>query len=142
MKLLVSVSLLVLTLLSYAADATFRYYFDMAPTSLEDFDALIDALEPQTTQTPPESPLVVVLHGDHASAFIRDNYGANRQRVDRAALLDAYGVIDIKMCATWMRLNNITENDIPPFIETVPYGATEIERLRNNGYLDATRVKL
>jgi intracellular sulfur oxidation DsrE/DsrF family protein len=85
---------------------------------------------------------VVVLHGNEAGAFIRSNYSANRSVVDTAALLDAYGVIDVKMCATWMRTHAITERDIPPFIETVPFGPAEVQRLRNAGYSSAAKVKL
>lgn len=125
-----------------AADATFRYYFDLAPATLEELDSVLNDLSSEDHRTQPGTPLIIMLHGDHASAFVRDNYPANRKRVDQAALLDAYGIIDVKMCATWMRLNDITESDIPPFIETVPYGPGELDRLRNSGYLETTRVKL
>ena len=125
-----------------AADATFRYYFDMAPTSLKELDTLLNELSDNEDRVAPGNPLIIMLHGDHASAFVRDNYPANKKRVDQAALLDAYGIVDIQMCATWMRLNDITEDDIPPFIETVPYGVAELERLRKDGYMETTRVKL
>jgi len=141
-RTLVLVSLLLLTAPVSAADATFRYYFDLAPTTLQDLDTLLSDLSNESERKLPSTPLIIMLHGDHANAFVRDNYAANRKRVDQAALLDAYGIIDVKMCATWMRLNDIKASDIPPFIDTVPFGPGEVERLRNNGYLETTRVKL
>ena len=142
LQLLSLAGLLILAAPASAADAAFRYYFDMAPTSLTELDTLMDDLSEGENLVAPATPVVIMLHGDHASAFVRDNYPANKKRVDQAALLDAYGIIDVKMCATWMRLNDITEVDIPPFIETVPYGVAELERLRKNGYAETTRVKL
>ncbi len=139
---LVLVSLLLPTTLAMAADATFRYYFDTAPTTLKDLDTLLSDLASDSERKVPDTPLVVMLHGDHANVFVRENYAANRKRVDQAALLDAYGIIDVKMCATWMRLNDIQASDIPPFIDTVPFGPGEVDRLRKNGYLETTRVKL
>lgn len=134
-------SLMVVTEAS-AADAAFRYYFDTAPTTLQELDTLLTDLSSEEDRVGPGTPLIIMLHGDHANAFVRDNYPANKKRVDQTALLDAYGIIDVKMCATWMRLNDITEADIPPFIETVPYGVAELERLRKEGYMESTRVKL
>ena len=125
-----------------AADATFRYYFDTAPTTLQELDTLLTDLSSEEDRVAPGTPLIIMLHGDHANAFLRENYPANKKRVDQTALLDAYGIIDVKICATWMRLNDVTEADIPPFIETVPYGVAELERLRKEGYMESTRVKL
>ena len=125
-----------------AADATFRYYFDTAPTTLQELDTLLADLSSEEDRDGPGTPLIIMLHGDHANAFLRENYPANKKRVDQTALLDAYGIIDVKICATWMRLNDVTEADIPPFIETVPYGVAELERLRKEGYMESTRVKL
>ncbi len=142
LQLLTLVGWLMFVAPASAADATFRYYFDTAPTSLKELDTLLDELSDNEDRVAPRTALIIMLHGDHASAFVRDNYPANKKRVDQAALLDAYGIVDIKMCATWMRLNDITEDDIPPFIETVPYGVAELERLRKNGYMETTRVKL
>jgi len=131
-----------IALVANAADATFRVYFDIAPASLEELDALLDELGKDLGAFGKPTPLVVVLHGDEANAFVRDNYVANKSVVDRAALLDAHGLIDVKMCATWMRLNDIGDEDIPPFIETVPYGPGEVARLKQDGYEPAPRVRL
>ena len=142
LQVLALAGLLLVAAPASAADAAFRYYFDTAPTSLTELDTLLNDLSDSEERVAPGAPLIIMLHGDYANVFVRDNYPANKKRVDQTALLDAYGIIDVKMCATWMRLNDITEADIPPFIETVPYGVAELERLRNNGYMETTRVKL
>lgn len=94
------VGLLMVAAPASAADATFRYYFDTASTSLKELDMLLDDLANSKDQVAPGTPLIIMLHGDQANVFIRDNYPANKKRADQAALLDAYGVIDVKMCAT------------------------------------------
>ena len=125
-----------------ADDAAFRYYFDLSPRGIEELDAITQTLADNVNLSPANAPIVVVLHGEEANAFVRSDYGQYKALVDRTALLDAYGVIDVKMCATWMRVNGIRERDIPPFIETVPYGAAEIERLEARGDRPAPRVKI
>ena len=126
---------------TWAGDATYRFFFDLAPKSLDEMDAILASLSASLDgNEPPGSPLVVILHGSEANAFVRGNYRQNKARVDLAALLDAHGYIDVRMCATWMRLNGIGEQDIPPFIETVPYGPGEVEKLREAGYLPSDRT--
>jgi uncharacterized protein len=45
-------------------------------------------------------------------------------------------VIDVKACISWMTSNKVNPNDLLPFIETVPYGPAEVQRLLNErGYL-------
>ena len=75
------------------------------------------------------------LHGEDYDGGTGPDYREQVRRqmtIDRTALLDAFDVIEVKMCATWMRLNNLTDSDIPPFIETVPFGPAEIERLEQD----------
>lgn len=124
-----------------ADDAAYRYYIDITQVSLADLDTLFKDLESDLGNIEGD-PLVIVLHGDEAGAFLRSNYPDNKPLVDAAALLDAHGVIDLKMCATWMRSHAVTGRDIPPFIETVPYGPEEVRRLKEAGYVPAAKVKL
>ena len=128
--------------IAMANDAAFRYYFDLAPRSIEELDSIVETLLPEANAPTHTAPLVVVLHGDEAFAFLRSRYSEHRVLVDRTALLDAYGVIDLKMCATWMRLNGVSTDDIPPFIETVPLGSAEIARLRERGDVPAPRMQI
>ena len=80
-------------------------------------------------------PIQFVLHGDEVRLFFRRNYKENKALVDRAARLDAFDVIDIKVCETWMRIQRESEAELYPFIETVPLGPAEERRLLNEGYI-------
>lgn len=80
-------------------------------------------------------PIQFVLHGDEVRFFFRRNYPQNKALVDRAARLDAFKVIDIKVCETWMRINNEGLSELYPFVDTVPFGPEEEKRLLSEGYL-------
>jgi intracellular sulfur oxidation DsrE/DsrF family protein len=81
-----------------------------------------------------DEPIAVVLHGEEIKAFIRSNYRSNKALVDLAARLDAFNVIDVKVCKRWMGANGIMENQLPPFVEAVPFGVAERNRLEKAGY--------
>ena len=79
--------------------------------------------------------IALVLHGPEIEIFARENYARFRETVDRAARLDAGRIIEVKMCRTEMQRLGIREEDIPGFIELVPYGPDEENRLRRSGYV-------
>ncbi|MGK0247450.1 MAG: intracellular sulfur oxidation DsrE/DsrF family protein [Oleispira sp.] len=81
-----------------------------------------------------EEPISVVLHGEEIKAFVRSNYRSNKALVDLAARLDAFNIIDVKVCKRWMGANGIMENELPPFVEAVPFGEGERDRLKKAGY--------
>lgn len=81
-----------------------------------------------------ENPIAVVLHGDEIGAFVRSNYRTHKELVDLAARLDAFKVIEVKVCRSWMGENDVNVNELPPFVEAVPVGAKERERLERAGY--------
>lgn len=81
-----------------------------------------------------EDPIAVVLHGEEIKAFLRSNYRTNKPLVDLAARLDAFNVIEVKVCKRWMGANGIMVNDLPPFVEAVPFGIGERDRLEEAGY--------
>lgn len=81
-----------------------------------------------------DDPISVVLHGEEIKAFVRSNYRNNKALVDLAARLDAFNVIEVKVCKRWMGANGIMESQLPPFIEPVPFGLGERERLQKAGY--------
>ncbi len=81
-----------------------------------------------------DEPISVVLHGEEIKAFVRSNYRSNKALVDLAARLDAFNVIDVKVCKRWMGANGIREDQLPPFVDPVPFGAGERERLEKAGY--------
>jgi intracellular sulfur oxidation DsrE/DsrF family protein len=43
-------------------------------------------------------------------------------------------VIDVKVGERWMGANGIMANDLPPFVEPVPFGVGEVKRLKAVGY--------
>ncbi len=133
--------LLLLGFPAHAEDASYRYYIDIADVTLDDLSSLFADLTTDLGDLTPD-PLVIVLHDEEAAAFLRSNYRDNKTLVDSAALLDAHGVIDLKMCATWMRNHAVTQSDVHRFIDTVPYGPAEVRRLRDASFTAFSKIKL
>ena len=134
-------SLLLLAGPAFAADRT---YLEVSPDGSDDLTALLGELEVSLASGLPVStdPVVVVLHGSEAVSFTASGYHANRELVDRAARLDAYRLIDVRICETWMTDNGIERSEIPAFVEPVPYAPEEIERLQAEGYVPRDSVSL
>lgn len=93
-------------------------------------ESLLDSAEGY----PSQSPIALILHGDETRAFLKANYSTNRALVDQAARLDAYNVIDVQVCETWMRDNAVSADQLPPFVSTVPYGPAVEQQLLKQGY--------
>jgi hypothetical protein len=77
-------------------------------------------------------PIVFVLHGAEGRVFLRQSYGDNKALVDLAARLSALRVVDIRVCQTWMGGYNIDASQLQPFVDTVPFGPAEVQRLRRD----------
>ena len=88
---------------------------------------------PNTRDDLPE--IALVLHGQEVGFFALDNYDKYRDLVDLAAKLDAFQIVEVKMCKTRMRNLGLDSSDIPAFIELVPYGPDEVDRLVKEGYI-------
>jgi intracellular sulfur oxidation DsrE/DsrF family protein len=115
-----------------------RYLFDVTGHSIEELEALLQRTEEITRDIPADFEhleIVLILHGPDLDWFKKENYGKNRQMVDLAAKLDGLDIIDIKACATAMGSRGIDSNDLPAFIETVPYAPDEIARLQEQDYV-------
>ncbi|MCH2100196.1 MAG: hypothetical protein MK142_17585 [Pseudomonadales bacterium] len=95
----------------------------------------LDALASSASGFPRRDPVVMVLHGDEALAFTRAEYALYKESVDRAARLEAFGLLDVRICETWMRANGVMRGDLPSFVDTVPDGAVEERRLEAAGYV-------
>jgi len=117
---------------------TGRYLFQVVlhtPAEIEKLLARAEQLAATQRPSDRRAGIALVLHGPEVELFARRNYAKYRQLVDRAAKLDADGVIEVKMCQTEMRSRGIREQDVPGFIELVPYGPDEEERLKRRGYV-------
>ena len=76
----------------------------------------------------------IMLHGKEIEYFTIDHYKQYQDIVDLSAKLDAYNVIQFKMCETAMKDFGIKKDNIPSFIEFVPDGELEINKLARQGY--------
>jgi intracellular sulfur oxidation DsrE/DsrF family protein len=111
--------------------------FDISVHSIEELEVLFDRAEDLARRPRPvggEDNIVLVLHGPEVEVFAISNYERYRSLVDRAARLDAFDVVDVRICQTMMQQFGIEADDIPAFIEQVPNGAREVERLTREGY--------
>jgi intracellular sulfur oxidation DsrE/DsrF family protein len=115
-----------------------RYAYDIVLHTPEQIREVLQRAE-QISKAPrpanEQASIAMVLHGPEIDIFAIENYPKYRDIVDLAAKLDAYNVIEVKMCQTMMRKRGLKNNDVPGFIELVPYGPDEVEKLRNNGYV-------
>lgn len=74
-------------------------------------------------------PVVFVLHGPEAKAFLKENYRSNKPVVDLAARLSALNWVRIDVCETWLGGNQLSIEHLQPFVGTVPSGPAETKRL-------------
>ncbi len=107
------------------------YVFSVTVSTPQQLDVVLDRAEDLRGLFDPEqhSRIAIVLHGNELQLFQKQNYSANQSVVDRARLLDKDNIIDIKACQTMMRTLDIGRNELPGFIELVPFAPVEIERL-------------
>ena len=74
-------------------------------------------------------PVVFVLHGPEVAVFQKHNYQRYKPIVDLAARLSAFRVVDIRICRTQLYSLGGGEQELHPFVGTVPYGPAEVQRL-------------
>jgi uncharacterized protein len=115
-----------------------RYLYDISEHSIDDLKLLLQRAE-EITQAGTENlenlEIVMILHGPDIGWFTLDNYNDNRELVDLAKKLDTFDVIDLKVCETAMEDLEIDRQQIPLFIESVPYAPDELNRLSQEGYI-------
>ena len=143
MKFLVALAITVVALASIAQDdsATEQYFVaDIELQTADEFQQLLERAEQflilGDSLPEGEAKVTLVLHGPVLKSLLRENYLQNKTLVNLAASLSAMEVIDVKACSSWMAANNVSPENLQPFIETVTYGSAEVERLiKNKGYL-------
>lgn len=115
-----------------------RYLFNVTLHTPEEIAGLLKRAEELTRTTHADTRgtgIALVLHGPEIAIFAKKNYAQFRKTVELAAHLDAGRIIEVKMCRTEMKILGIREEDVPDFIELVPYGPDEEMRLRRRGYV-------
>ena len=115
------------------------YLFDVSDHTIEELESLLERAEEITQMTTDEYDdieIVMILHGPDIDWFTQQNYVNNKQLVDLAAKLDAYEIIDMKVCETAMDKLGFKRDDIPSFIESVPYSPDLMKRLLKEGYIN------
>jgi len=90
------------------------------------------ASEPRSATQP--ANISIMLHGKEIEYFTIDHYKQYKDIVDLSAKLDAYNVIQFKMCETAMKDFGVEKDNVPGFIEFVPNGELEIKNLVRQGY--------
>lgn len=94
-----------------------------------------EAYVEQAIANPDFEPIEMVLHGGEVNFFLRKNYAQNKELINKAAQLDAFKVINIQVCETWMRYSGEDLEQLPAFVETVPYGPAVEKELLSEGYI-------
>ncbi len=115
-----------------------RYLFNITLHTPEEIQAMLRRAEQLSKRTPAldfHTGIALVLHGPEMEIFAKKNYERYKTIVDLARRLDQDGVIKVKMCQAGMQARGIKEQDVPAFIELVPYGPDEIKRLEREGYV-------
>jgi intracellular sulfur oxidation DsrE/DsrF family protein len=107
------------------------YVFSVTIQTRQQLDVVLNRAEDLRELFNPDEhgKIAIVLHGDELQLFQKDGYRLNQSMVERARLLDQDNIIDIKACQTMMRTLQIEQNELPSFIEQVPFAPTEIKRL-------------
>ena len=107
------------------------YVFGVTVSSVQELDVILNRADSLRELFDPDQHgrIAIVLHGDELQLFRKDNYAANQSIVERARLLDQELIIDIKACQTKMQFLEIEQDELPGFIEQVPFAPVEIERL-------------
>ena len=137
-RLIVLISLMIpWQLVAQETPSTEGYVLSVTVSSPQQLDVVLNRAEDLRELFNPEehSKIAIVLHGEELQLFQKDNYSMYMSVVDRARVLDQDQIIDIKACQTMMRALQIDQSELPSFIEQVPLGPAEIERLqKEEGY--------
>ena len=121
-------------------DQTFahkRFMVDLSLHNASEIEAFLKHAEKLSSRLEGNSDypgIALVLHGPEIEYFARKNYDKYKTIVDLAARLDAGNVIDVKACQTMMKFLHVEKDEMPDFIEQVPYGPNEMKRLEIEGY--------
>mgnify|MGYP001824605426 FL=1 len=115
-----------------------RYVFDVV---IHEEDKMVELLKriddlADKIMTSEDTPdLALVLHGPEIGYCAGSNYRRYMSLVDRAAELDKRGILDVKVCDSMIRSLGLENETFPDFIDRVPFGPSEVEKLVQQGYV-------
>lgn len=115
------------------------YLFDVSEHTIEEMESLLvraNDISELEMHDYPDLEIVMIIHGPDIDWFTPKNHERNRKLVNLAEKLDALDIIDMKVCEKTMQSRSIKPEDIPAFIEPVPYAPDEIKRLNNKGFIN------
>lgn len=115
-----------------------KFMFSVTLHKREEIDSLLtraDSLSKTMRLNGNKSSIALILHGPEISLFTRKNYKKNRSIIDKAARLDSENVIQVKVCKTKMKELGIKDEDLPSFMEIIPYAPDEEKKLLDRGYV-------
>ena len=122
-----------------AAETERKFLFDVSGHSADEFRALLLRAQKIYEESDPDArsnlEVVMVLHGPDIQFFAADRVEDYGDIVDLAAKLDAFGVFDFKLCAATASRLGVSESEVPAFVEFVPYGPQEVNRLEAAGFV-------
>lgn len=114
-----------------------HFMFRVTLHSAKEIDSMLtraETLSHQIDIDKSQSGIALVLHGPEIEIFNKKNYGKYRHIVDKAKRLNAEHIIAVKLCRTKMKELHMRDQDVPSWIEIVPYGPDEEKRLEGLGY--------
>lgn len=136
-KFFCGLAVIILALNASHAAAQEKRYADVADYSKEQVLELLKNAETVFNQSPAgeiSEPFPIVLHGSEIRLFNMSDYEQHKALVDKAAKLDAFGIVDIQICQTWMRYHSFSEDKLPRFVQTVENGVEKVQALKKAGY--------
>lgn len=116
-----------------------QYLYIVNEHSVDELENLLkraDEIATNSSDSFNDLEVAMVIHGPSVNLFKQSNYDNNKNLVDLAAKLDAYNVIDIKICEASMSQFEVNRTEVPDFIESVPFAPDEIKRLDQEGYIN------
>ena len=123
---------------SYALEDK-HYLYDVTEHTTEELRALLERIN-DIMEVSPEAfenlKIVMILHGPDIDLFTKQNYEKNKIVVDLAAKLDSIEVVDMQACETTMDSLGVEREQLPDFIETVPFAPDTMRTLKNQGYVN------
>jgi intracellular sulfur oxidation DsrE/DsrF family protein len=115
-----------------------KFMFSVTLHKREEIDSLLtraDSLSKTMRTKGNKSAIALILHGPEIKLFTRKNYKKNRDIIEKAERLDEENVIQVKVCKTKMKELGIKDEDLPSFMEIIPYAPDEEKKLLDQGYV-------